>query len=210
MMEMHSAMRPGRPVLLTLVTAGVLVGALGLAWTQVRGARALGPRVAIAGTPLSVAPPVGWIQSSETPGVFDKVIRIQRGPLQEGFAVEQRLQFGHARLSKTMPPLEALVLVGLLNRAAQMEVGPARIGSHSGIEVRVVKPDVIQGRRVLRIRLLRAATLPSGDLVFIDYQPLVNVTLGDLTLLEDVAAAVRVEDRAGVNTRAARVCDTPK
>jgi hypothetical protein len=206
MIEVHAANRPGRPVLLLVMVSLTLAGVLGLAWGQSQWRRALAPPVRIPDTPLTVSPPPGWRSPPGEPGVFERVVALQRLPWQQTLAVERRLRFGYVRLPYWLPPAEALSRIGVLGPGANAEIHAARVGPFQGIEVQVASRQIINGRIVDIVRLIRAATLPRGDLIYIDYRPSGTLTLGDLTLLGDVAKALRFEDdRANVDaTTAAR------
>lgn len=191
--EVYSSNRPGRPVLMLVLCAALLCGTLGLAWMQSRVARALGPLTAIPGTPLAVCPPPGWISSRNRPGLFEQISQVRRTIWGDQQQVARRIEIGYRQFPHHVSAADALLKLGLADREALETALPAKIGKFDGVEVRWESAVQIGRRAWIRGRLVRAATLPRGDVIFVDYQPLGQITLGDQTLLNDVCATVQVE-----------------
>jgi hypothetical protein len=186
MFEVYTGTRAGRPTVLLLLTAAALLGALGLAWTQVRGALALGEEVAIAGTPLIVRPPKGWQQDPRNPHVFGKWVR-KRVWGREVWAAERKLEFHYN---------DYLVQFTRLFQAAATSVPhPARIGAWEGVQFLLEQHGSRSGIQTV----YRTVSTPRGAQISIEYTPLAQVSHGDLDLVDVVCAAVR-----GAGTDASR------
>jgi hypothetical protein len=180
MFEVYTGTKPGRPTVLLLLTAAVLVGALALAWTQVRGALALGDEVAIEGTPLIVRPPKGWVQSPGNPAVFGKWVR-KRVWGREVWAAERKLEFQCNDYFDQ--------LTRLFQAAATSPAQPARIGRFDGVQFLVGRP----GPRAENQAIYRWASMPQGGQVSIEYTPLIEASHGDMDLFDAVCEGVRVD-----------------
>src|SRR5512140_2146919 len=96
--EVYTGAKPGRPRLLLFVTAGLLAGALGLAWLQVRAGHTLGPEARVGDTPLWVRLPKGWRADPEHP---QRYILSSGGGAREIF--ERSLRIDFVRLSDFEP-----------------------------------------------------------------------------------------------------------
>ncbi len=179
MFKVYTGTKAGRPTVLLLLTAVTLLGALGLAWTQVRGALALADEVAIAGTPLTVRPPKGWVQDPRNPYVFGKWVR-KRVWGREVWAAERKLEFGcndhFAQLTR------------LFQAAAASPGQPARVGGFDGVQFLLEW----RGLQSTGQTIYRWASIPRGDQISIEYTPLAEVSHGDLDLLDAVCEAVRL------------------
>ncbi|MFQ5807171.1 MAG: hypothetical protein ACE5I3_12050 [Phycisphaerae bacterium] len=185
MFEVYTGVKAGRPTVLLLLTAGVLVATLALAWTQVRGTRALGDEVRIKGTPLTVRPPKGWVQSSTDPGVFGKPVR-KRVWGREVWAAERKLEFHYN---------DYFVQFTRLFQAAAANVSrPAQIGGWDGVQFLLER----RGSRSGDQTIYRAVSTPWGGQISVEYTPLAEVSHGDLELLDVVCEAVQL---SGSNLR---------
>ena len=183
---------PGRPHLLLLITAGMLCAVLGLAYGQVALLRALGPEVPIPETPLVVRAPRGWVQSPQDRGVFAQV-REGRSLFGTQWRVERKIRFRWVRLPAPISAIAAAKMLRL--RVDDSETAAIRIGGLEGIEFRAAP-----GRRGFFTRggevrpIIRLAVTPRGDAILLEYTPLEDFTLSDVTLLDDICRAVRVVD----------------
>jgi len=123
----------------------------------VAGARALGPRTAIPGTPLSVRPPKRWIPDPRQPGAFVlPVRRLVRG--QEQWEADRRIRFTYRRLPAFQPPEMLLTM----NQPAPLPVEPARIGPYPAAQVRRVMQRRFGQDLLVVESLLRLACLPTA------------------------------------------------
>jgi hypothetical protein len=181
MFEVYTGTKVGRPTVLLLLTAAALLGALGLAWTQVRGALALGEETAIAGTPLTVRPPEGWRQDPRNPRVFGKWVR-KRVWGREVWAAERKLDF---RCNDYFAQLARL-----FQAAAASPGQPARIGGFDGVQFLLGRPGLQPGDQTV----YRWASTSGGDQVSIEYTPLAEVSHGDLDLMDAICEAVQLRD----------------
>ena len=190
MVEVHSGSKPGRPVALLIVTSIVLIGALGLAWVQVRESRALGPEQSIPGTPLLVRPPLGWLADRKDPRSFVlPVRRAVRG--QEQWEVDRRIRFNYDRLGRFQPPVEWLrAAVG----SRDFEPEPAKIGPFAAVQIRQVERRR-RGRHIfVGESILRVAVLPGGEVIAVTYIPMTELTPADLRLLDTVCNSIRLSE----------------
>lgn len=183
MFEVYTGTKAGRPTILLLLTGGALVGALGLAWTQVSGSRRLADPVPIKGTPLIVRPPVGWIQHPDRPNVFAKTIVSESWGRKREVA-ERTLEFRYTRWS-TFQPLPDLLRHGS---------DPARIGGFNGVQVRRERHFSWRGRVQVGESIYRRASTARGDEISVEYTPLGGVSPGDLELFDTVCRAVVLDD----------------
>jgi hypothetical protein len=180
-MEILSGAKPGRPALAIVTAALALVLALALAWVQMRGKSALQPAVSIPGTPLTIRAPRQWVPVNDEPGVF--LLPAPAAMQRRGVAAEytKRLEFRYERRRHFDLPIDGAALE------------PCRIGDYPAAQVRL--------RRMVRRNLAewivrRVAVSPRGDVITIELVTLTGITHGDLSMLDDVAAAVRL-DAAG-------------
>ncbi len=192
MPEVHTGSRPGRPTALLIASALILAGAIGLAAWQVRARRALGPEVAIRGTPLLVRLPADWRPDPRSPNAFVLPTRgAPAGPERTEF--ERRISFLYEHAPAFVPPLE---LLSGLSGVAQAQ--PAHIGPFAAVQVRQIE----RRRWGVGQSILRLAVLPNGDRISVIYLPMTDLTAADLELLDSICDAVRVVD-AGLNITAA-------
>lgn len=186
MMRVYSGTRPGRPVLLTLMSAGALVATLAAAGWQVREARRLGDELPIPGTPLRVRVPSGWIRDRQHPGRF--LAPVDHPRARSGPSLRRSLLFTYDPTT-SIGDVERLALErsrpGVLVTAAK--VGPFDA-------VQIVYPEVLRifRREFRRELVLRIANLPWGGVVTVEYTPLARLETADLDLFDSVCRAVRV------------------
>lgn len=184
MIEVYSGHRPGRPVLLLTIAATALAGTLGAAWFQVQNRRALAAEVRIPNTPLVVRPPRGWIVDPRDPtSIVLPTEHMFFG--RSMWVAERRIRFRYERR-------RSFVLPELPPSQAAPEA--ARIGPLRGFQVITARPQRTELGITVSEVVTRVACSPRGDLVTIEYTPLTELTLADLALLGDVAAAVRLDD----------------
>lgn len=195
MFEVHLGSKPGRPRLLLVCAAGVLVGTLGLAWWQAHDKRALGDEVRIDGTPLVVRPPRGWRQDPRPPGIFALPAGRERTGRAE-VTLERYVWFQYVRKATFVPPVEILKWRNLQEWAKSTAPEPARVGPLGGIQVRRIVRHVAFGRVYLQEQVLRVACSPRGDIIMVEYVPLTGLTAAQLELLDNLCAAIRLEDPA--------------
>jgi hypothetical protein len=203
MFEVHLGSKPGRPRLLLVCAAVVLLGTLGLAWWQAQDRRALGDEVRIEGTPLVVRPPRGWRQDPRNPGVFALPTRRERTGRAE-VTLERYVWFQYVRNDTFVPPEEILKWRNLQEWAKSTAPEPARVGPLAGIQVRRIVRQSAFGRAYLQEQVLRVACSPRGDVIMVEYVPLTGLTAAQIGLLDDMCAAIRLEDPA-FTTKAAEL-----
>ncbi len=191
LIEAHIGSKPGAPARLVLLGAAALVTSLGIAWTQVRQSRALGPETRIGDTPLYVRPPRGWAPAPDDPRKYELIVRDSRANAK---TVTQSITFGYLRRPTFLPPIEVLQI--LHNGEAHLDPTPARIGPFDGIEVRRKQQFAYRGYTYVQESLRRIACSPRGDVILIDYEPMTGVTLGDHELLDEICRTVRIVDGA--------------
>lgn len=192
MADVYSTTRPGRPNLAVLLSAGVLLAALGGAALQVAASRALGPAVAIPGTKLTVRPPKGWTQVPGNAGTFSLLVRGERAGGEESY--EKQIRFDAGKLPLFLP--------------AERFFDPQTLGSQP-VARKVAELNGLQAKRRVKRRLprlfggyesyiketvVRVAVSPRGDFVRIEYDPLTEMTTADEELLEDICRQVRLEE----------------
>jgi hypothetical protein len=185
-MEVYTGARPGRPRIIFLLAAGLLVGMLALAWAQVRGTRALGPEQRVGQLPLYVRLPLKWRGVPDHPQTYELAVE-GRG--------QRRIEFGYRRAPAYQSVLSVLRLLRLGESALAPEVRPARIGRYDGVEVHYMEVRR-QWRRYVkeRERLVRFATLPNGQLLYAIYEPLVDLRPADEEIFDDVCRTIRTDD----------------
>jgi len=194
MFEVHLGSKPGRPRLLLVCAAAVLLGTLGLAWWQAYDRRALGDEVRIDGTPLVVRPPRGWKQDPRNPGIF-ALPAGREGTGRGEVTLERYVRFQYLRNATFVPPEEILKWRNL-QWAKSAAPEPARVGPLAGIQVRRIVRHSAFGRVYLQEQVLRVACSPRGDILMVEYVPLTGLTTAQLELLDDMCAAIRLEDPA--------------
>lgn len=193
MIEVQAQTKPARPALLPVVCAATLFGVVALAWWQVDESRRLGDEVAIRGTPLRVRVPRDWVAVQDSPGrfVLPGEMRDPRGVT----TIERQIFFAHARLGTFVPPEQ---VVEQLNRNEAARATPpeaSRIGALPALQVRRVV-SVQHGRQLYqRETAMRVAVTPGGDVIRVEYTPLLELSLADLELLDDICASIRLADR---------------
>lgn len=193
MVAVHAGIRPGRPTLLLLLSAGALAGTLGLAWWQASDALALADELHIEGTPLIVRPPRNWVRDADDPRAFLPPLRFDRRRAERW---PRRVSFKYTRLDRFYP-LDQLVFV--LDQRDYFDSGdprPSRIGPLDALQVRRVRNQRYRGRVYHQETVLRLACSPRGDVITVEYEPLTGLTTGDLDLLDQVCKHVRIDDPA--------------
>lgn len=188
MIEVHSGSRPGQPVRLLTLVGVALVGALCAAFSQVQASRRLGPEVHIPGTPVSVRPPEDWVPDPHLPGSFFREARIT-GWGGEQTVPERRVTIGYFRSSTPVTARDVLEKLGW-----PADARPARIGPLDGVQARIFKEGVLRGHRYTRELVLRVATTPRGDVISVRYEPLMELSLADYALLDDICRSIRIHD----------------
>jgi hypothetical protein len=191
-MEVYTGTRPGRPRLLLVVNAVLLVAMLALAAWQVHAARGLGPPQRVGDTPLMVRLPHGWRGDARNPHVFMLPVASRSGRLAREF--ERRIEFEFTRLSAFQSPEQLLRLPQLENLGHVAQVQRARLGQFDAVEVRYVLPVQIGRMRVQGQILARIACLPRGQLIKVVYEPLIDLRPSDEQILDEVCASVRLDD----------------
>lgn len=190
--EVRSGTKPGRPRLLLLVSAGLLAGTLGLAWLQVRNARALGPEQRVGDTPLWVRPPLGWRRHPQNPKAFILPARTE-GRRRPRHRVERSLRLEFRRLRGFESVEQLLPLLGLGEAPTRASLRRARLGKYEAVEVHVL--PVFAGRRLRqRGMIVRFTCLPRGHLIKVAYQSLDTLRPADLEIMEDVCRTLRVDE----------------
>lgn len=199
--EVYSAARPGRPTLLLMLCAGAVLAALASAWVQVRNSRALGAPLRLGDSPLTVRLPQGWIADPEAPNTFHPLAK--EGPSGAASAsrdpFQRRVRFIYERRSGFVSPDRIAAdwpwptaEIGLPPRQRR-ENGPRRIGVLEGVQYQNVI-EVRQRGELLTIEtFLRVATSPNGDVIAIEYGPLLESSLADAELLESICGAVQLD-----------------
>jgi len=191
-MEVYAGARPGRPRLLFLLAAGLLVGALALAWAQVRSTRALGPEQRVGNLPMYVRLPLKWQAVPDHPHTYVLAVegRGQRG-----------ITFGYLRAPAFQSMQSVIRFLRLDESALPLNPSPARIGGYEGVEVHSIEVRREWRRYVKkRERLVRFATLPNGQLIYAEYEPLVDLRPADYEIFEDVCHRIRIDDPALTGT----------
>ncbi len=189
MLEVHVGARPGRPVLLTVLTAALLILSLGAAWLQVRSTRTLGPASRVGDSPLLVRPPVGWRADPRDPSLF--ILWLNEGV--RGADVPKRsVRFGYD------PNPRSANLRSYLRRLMRGETPgstrPAQIGGFDGLQISRERMLTFRRRAYQVQTIVRIAMTPTGEMLFVEYTPFSTFTPADAELLDSICAAVRVED----------------
>lgn len=206
MFEVYTSSRPGRPALLLVLLSASLVGALGLAWWQVRSARALAPERRIGDSPLHARPPRDWAADPREPGSF--TLPIAETILgRRRVVIERRVTFGYLRVPHFRHPQSLVNDFDRIENAQSGAALPVRVAGFAGVQVVRRRPVPIAGRIFPQTTILRLACSPRGDVVYVEYIPLPDVAAGargvgvpspaDDDLLDDLCAATRV-DHAGL------------
>jgi hypothetical protein len=183
MFEVHTGSKPGRPTVLLLLAAGALIATLALAWVQVQRTRVLAEPVSLAGTPLIVRAPQGWVRDPGNPRLFHKLIRKEVWG-RERWAAERTLEFHYNDFSAQF--------MRMFRVAATYTGEPARIGEWEGVQYVVER----NSPRIPGQIALRWVTTPAGAQIAVVYTPLAEISHGDLYLLDEVCAAVRLAEAA--------------
>ncbi|MGE0480303.1 MAG: hypothetical protein AB7Q17_07510 [Phycisphaerae bacterium] len=203
MFEVYAGSRPGRPALLLVLLSASLVGSLGLAWWQVRSARALAPERRIGDSPLHARPPRDWSADPREPGSF-------RLPIAETFlgrrrvVIERRVTFGYLRVPHFRHPQSLVNDFDRLENAQSGPARPVRVAGFTGVQVVRRRPVPLAGRIFPQTTILRLACTPRGDVVYVEYIPLPDAGAGgrsvgvpspaDEDLLDDLCAAMRLDE----------------
>ena len=180
MFDVHTGSKPGRPTVLLLLAGGVLVVALGLAWAQVRSARALGEAVALEGTPLVVRTPKGWVRDVDNPRLFGKLIHKEVWG-REVWAAERTVEFHYNDFFRQF--------TRMFQVAAAYPAELARIGEWDGVQYVVARNT----RGLPGQMAFRWVTTPGGSQIGVEYTPLAELSHGDLYLLDEICQAVRLD-----------------
>lgn len=190
--EVYSGAKPGRPRLLPIVTAGLLAGALGLAWWQAHTRHALGPEQAVGDTPLRVQPPRGWVRDPGDPRAF--ILPSARRARRDQRAFERRIQFEYTRLPtfQTVVQLLAADVLGSQGTVAQAE--RVRLGPYPAVQVHQIVPVLIGRTRLRGEMITRFTCLPRGQVIKVQYEPLVDLRPADVEMLDDVCRTLRIDD----------------
>ncbi|MBN2446079.1 MAG: hypothetical protein JXO22_05115 [Phycisphaerae bacterium] len=161
------------------MTAIALVLALGLAWLQLSGRRALQDETAIDGTPLVVRPPRDWLRNEQEPGKFFLPAPTDRS--WRGIPFTKQITFEYHRLSDFISPVT-------YERSA-----PASLAGLPAVQTRLPDEEEQTRRRNAAQVIERVAVSPRGDVIRVELQTLTGVTMADVALLDVVADSVRVE-----------------
>jgi len=129
--EVSSGAKAGRPRLLPIVTAGLLAGALGLAWWQVHTRHALGSEQAVGDTPLRVQPPRGWVRDPRDPRAF--ILPSARRGRRDQRAFERRIQFEYTRLPTFQTVVQLLAADVLGSRGTVAQAERVRLGPYPAV-----------------------------------------------------------------------------
>ncbi len=179
MFDVYTGSRAGRPLVLLLLAAGALIGALGLAWAQVQARRALGDAVAIEGTPLIVRLPKGWVRDSKNPRLFGKLVR-KKVWGREVWAAERTVEFFYNDYF--------VQFMHMFQVAATRSPEAVRIGEWEGVQYVVQR----RSRQMVGQTVYRWVSTPEGSQIGLEYTPLVEMSHGDLYLLDEICEAVRL------------------
>ncbi len=194
-LEVESGSRPGRPALLAVLTAVTLVGALALAWRQTESRRALGPEVRVADTPVHIRPPRGWQVDPRDAHNFVLPVR-REGWRRQQLSHERRIRITYERRESFLPVETWLEAVRGNGGGRAPAAQPARLGRFPAVETRLLVPKRLGHKRFYGEVLVRAALLPRGDVILVEYDPLVDLRPTDYAILDDVCATLRVDDPA--------------
>ncbi len=193
-MEVYTGATSARPRLMLVLGAATLAATLGLAWFQVRGARALGPEQRVADTPLWVQLPKEWIPDPEHPGRFLLAVK-DEGWRRKAYGFERRIAFAYDRLPCFRSVSSILDSLDLNDSRTVTPPVPVHVGPYAGIEVRKFEPVAISRTQVMRRELIvRLACLPDGHLIQIVYEPLSELRPADTEILDGVCQTLRVDE----------------
>lgn len=199
-MEVHLGSRPGKPRLLLFSCAAVLVLSLAAAWVQVRDARALGPEVRIADTPVHVRLPHDWVRDPADPQRY--LLPIRGESRRNVFGFERRIEFRYWQEAHFEPPANVLGALGLVDLRAISPAEKTRIGQHEAMQVTTLVPTRV-GRRLLRREVLvRVASLPDGRVIVVLYEPLLDLRPADAEIMDDVCRTLRLDGEEAAPTPA--------
>lgn len=186
MYEVSSGTRPGRPALAAVLSGAILLVTLGLAWVQVRSTLALGSAQRIAGTNLVVRAPSGWRQHRDEPGTFVLLVHDSDDDPRRP-AISKQVRFTAGRLT-------AFSMADLAPSAVAGPIRPASIAGIPGAQASRITQFRFRGRGYARETLIRHACTPRGDFVRVEYDPLTEPMPGDLELLEEICAAIQLDE----------------
>ncbi len=189
MAQMHAGTRPGRPIILIALCGLALAGTLGLAWLQTRAASSLGPRVALFG-PLSVRPPLGWLQDRSNTRRFVEAVRMGNDR-----QFERTIEFRYRRVAE-VPSLEDAIADMLPDFRKVTNFEATTIGPLRGVQVIGERRFRWGNRAQVGQRVYRLALSPHGHQILIEFVPVREITPGDLRLLDAICAEVRIDDAA--------------
>lgn len=196
LVEVHTGGRPGRPVVLLLLVAAALAGALGLAFAQVVAKRALGARRTLPNAPMTFRPPAQWTADPKRPGEF--YLALHEGDREGRGRIERRVRFAYRRHAAFVPPE---VLVRAMDLSWQ-ELGrsfdpvPVMVAGIPGLQVTRQKLTPFRGRMLAVQTVLRIACTAMGEELLIEYTPLTDLTYADVELLDDLSQAMALESGA--------------
>lgn len=194
MLEVYTGYKPGRPALLLVLSASILALTLGLAWAQTQATRLLAPEYAVDETPLLVRPPRNWRPDANMPGRFLRV-RVSDEYAEQGAApAEQYIQFAYERRGTFVPPLEIIEELRWVQGNDQAQAQAAKIGPYDGVQVIRSRERRFRNFRYVQENVLRVACSPRGDVIRVEYEPLLELTPGDLELLNVICASARLRD----------------
>jgi hypothetical protein len=199
--EVHTGSRPGRPQLALLICAGLLAGTIALAWWQAGEARALGKEQQVGNTPLRVQPPKRWIRPQEDPMSFILPVQ-EEGWRRRMFPFERRIRFEYQR-QPTFESWNRLVGGRLDGARARQTLRPARIGPYEAVEAHKHVTQAVGRRNYLRETIVRMTCLPRGQVIVVEYDPLIDLRPADTEILEDVCSTLRIEDPTLTGSREA-------
>lgn len=194
--EVHSGSRPGRPVILLLVTASFLALSLALAGWQTVDRRRLGEPVALPDSPLVVRPPAGWVRHPDEPGLW-----IQRSQLQldgaDAKPLQRTIRVTYRRHSWFRDPIDLLRLETRQDvDAPAISKRQARIGPLHAIQV-IREYYIPMGQVVISSStIFRQAVTGRGDQITVEYNPLGEVSMGDERLFDAFCRAIEIRDPA--------------
>lgn len=194
MLEVYTGYKPGKPALLLVLSATILALTLGLAWAQTQTTRLLAPEYAVGETPLLVRPPRNWRPDPAAPGRFLRVRVSDEDAEQGATPAEQYLQFVYDRRGAFVPPLEIIEELRWVQGSDQAQAQAARIGPYDAVQVIRSRERRFRNFRYVQENVLRVACSPRGDVIVVEYEPLLELTPGDLELLNVICASVRLRD----------------
>ncbi len=189
MHEVFVGVRAGNSQRLLIATAALLLGTLGLAWTQSRLARALGPEQQVGQLPIWVRLPAGWQRDADDPQAF--VLPIHKEGGLTPFS-DRHLDIQFQKAAHFESPEELAERLRLLSR----EITPAMIGRFPAFEC-IQRLDPLRSRlRLPRERLTRVTSFPNGYRLVLNYDALLNLTPADLEQFDDICRSLRLAEPA--------------